>query len=350
MLYQTKNPHGGDIYAGKILLDYSANTNPLGTPPAVLQAISDALPQLHRYPDPYCRHLVQAISDFEGVPKEYILCGNGAAEIIYAYCRAVKPDLAVETAPAFAEYSAALTGVGCTVRRYYLRQENNFDLDERFLDFLIENKPQAVFLCNPNNPTGRLIPADLLQKILEFCADSGARLFLDECFLDLSDGGVSAKNLLADYPQLFILKAFTKSYGMAGVRLGYCICSDAALLAKMSAQVQPWNVSLLAQCAGVAALSESGFLQKTKQLITAERQWLKQQLEDIGFWVCPSSANYLLLHGRTDLHTELKKHGIAVRNCDNYCGLAPGWYRIAVRTHTENEQLISAVRLICGKE
>ena len=89
MLYQTKNPHGGDIYGTEVLLDFSANTNPFGTPKGVLDAICDALPDIHRYPDPYCRQLTQATAEFEAVPKEYILCGNGAADLIYAYCEAV---------------------------------------------------------------------------------------------------------------------------------------------------------------------------------------------------------------------------------------------------------------------
>lgn len=350
MLYQTKNPHGGDIYGETITLDYSANTNPFGTPQGVLDAMQNILPEIHHYPDPYCRKLIQALSDFEKVTKEHILCGNGAAELIYAYCEAVRPKLAVELAPTFSEYALGLERIGCQVERYILNQEQNFALDEPFLEYLAERKPEVVFLCNPNNPTGRLISASLLEKILTFCSQNGMRLFLDECFLDLSEGGISMKGFLNTHPELFILKAFTKSYGMAGVRLGYCLCSDRELLKKMSQSVQPWNVSALAQAAGVAASQEKEFLQKTRELTFTEREWLKKKLESIGFWVCPSSVNYLLFRGNPGLHTELKKHGIAIRNCDNYHGLSSGWYRIAVRLHEQNEQLISAIRLICEKE
>ena len=91
MLYDTKNPHGGDIYAGNVRLDFSANTNPFGTPESVLAAITRALPEVHRYPDPYCRALCAAIAAAEGVPEEYILCGSGAAELIYAFADAVAP-------------------------------------------------------------------------------------------------------------------------------------------------------------------------------------------------------------------------------------------------------------------
>lgn len=175
-------------------------------------------------------------------------------------------------------------------------------------------------------------------------------MFLDECFLDLSDDGISMKGFLKENPQLFILKAFTKSYGMAGVRLGYCLCSESELLERMSSLMQPWNVSVLAQEAGVAALREADFLEESRALIPTERSWLKSKLESLGFWVCPSKANYLLLEGAPGLHTALKEYGIAIRNCDNYCGLHAGWYRIAVRLHEQNEQLIAAVKKVCGKE
>ena len=343
MLYGITNPHGGDIYGGGVKLDFPANTTPFGTPKGILDAVSAALPEVHRYPDPYCRSLVDDIADFEGVDKKYILCGNGAAELIYAYCAAVHPKTALELAPTFSEYALGLTRVSCNVKYYYLTPDNDFRLDEHFLYHLEDTTPEAVFLCNPNNPTGALIEPELLKKILDFCKESHIRLFIDECFLDLSDDGISMKPYLQDYPNLFLLKAFTKSYGMAGIRLGYCLCSDAELLKAMAQAVQPWNVSSLAQAAGIAALKEGAFLQKTKALIQSERLWLKEKLEGFGFRVCPSSVNYLLFHGPEDLHQKLKQQGIAIRNCDNYPGLTSGWYRIAVRRHEENEILIAAI-------
>ena len=240
--------------------------------------------------------------------------------------------------------------MGCRVERYFLHQAQNFDLDERFLSFLEEKKPEVVFLCTPNNPTGRLLPLPLLEQILQYCAAQGARLFLDECFLDLTEDGVSAKSLLAAHPELLILKAFTKSYGMAGIRLGYCLCADSALLRRMAAASQPWNVSSLAQSAGVAALAEQDFLQRTLALVRKERRWLTDNLMALGFWVCPSQANYLLFRGPRGLREGLLRRGIAIRGCGNYSGLGDGWYRIAVRPHEENEALIAAIRQFCKEK
>ena len=155
-------------------------------------AIERALPELYRYPDPYCRTLVQTISEYEGVPKNFVLCGNGASELIYAYCGAVRPKRAMELAPTFSEYSLALRRTGCEVVRFALKQEENFDLREKFLPILAREKIDALFLCNPNNPTGRLIADDLLEEILRICREKNIALFVDECFLSLSDGGAGS--------------------------------------------------------------------------------------------------------------------------------------------------------------
>ena len=349
MLYKTNNPHGGDIYDTNIILDFSVNSNPLGTPESVLDGIRATLEQVRQYPDPYCRQLVQAVGEMEKVNNEQIICSNGAAELIYSYCEVIRPKRAVELAPTFSEYALALKRFDCVPQRYMLTQQNNFEVDDGFLSCLEQTKPEVIFLCNPNNPTGRVIAPSLLEKILCICKDENIRLFVDECFLDLSDGGESMKKYLNDYKGLFILKAFTKSYSMAGIRLGYGLTSDSSLLCKMGNTVQPWNVSLLAQAAGVIASKEKNFLHEAKRVIGKERLWLESELKKLGFWVCPSDANFLLFYGKEDLDIKLMENGIKIRNCSNYLGLKPGWFRIAVRLHKENEKLADAIKSICER-
>ena len=150
------------------------------------------------------------------------------------------------TAPTFAEYATALETVGCTVERHFLREENDFAVTEDILN-AVHPGIEMVFLCQPNNPTGQLAQPALVEALLHKCEAVGARLVVDECFLDLLPEGdtLSAKRLLQTSKHLVILKAFTKLYGMAGVRLGYCLCTDEALLARMQAAGQPWAVSSL---------------------------------------------------------------------------------------------------------
>ena len=343
MYYQTINPHGGDIYAAPAALDYSANTNPLGVPPAVIAAAAEALKRSDRYPDPYCRDLVKAIASAEGLPPETILCGNGASELIFTFCAAARPKKAASLAPTFSEYASALRLFGGETVLYPLRQEQDFLPDEGFLTWLRQEAPEAVFLCNPNNPTGRLFPSGLITKVITLCKQLGARLFVDECFLELSCGGESLKGELAGFPGLFILRAFTKSYGMAGLRLGYCLSADGALLKRMAELTPPWDVSIPAQAAGVAALGEGEFLRRAKALIDRERPRLKAALEAMGLYVCPSDVNYLLFRGPETLAGDLRSRGIALRECANFPGLGPGWYRMAVRTEEENDRLLAAM-------
>ena len=249
--------HGGDWAGyraefGRDALDFSANVSPLGLPEGVARAITAALPTADRYPDPLCRELRAKLALHEGVSAEQILCGNGAADLIFRLVWAKKPRRALVTAPTFAEYATALESVGCTVERFFLREQEDFAVTDAFCA-AIRPGVDMVFLCQPNNPTGQLTALPLVEQILHRCAACGTLLVVDECFLDfLPDHALhTAKGLLGE-GNLVILKAFTKLYGMAGVRLGYALSADESRLARMQAAGQPWAVSGLAQAAGIS--------------------------------------------------------------------------------------------------
>ena len=344
MLYNAKNPHGGDVYDGKVVLDLSENTNPFGTPESVKEAIRRSAELARRYPDPYCRKLTKKLAEREGVDADAILFGAGAAELIYSFAEAVKPKKAVMPAPTFSEYALALERFGTEIVRFTLDESEDFALTAAFADFIRSQRPDAVFVCDPNNPTGRAAEPGVMDGVLNACRETGARLFLDECFLDFTCGLRSMKDRLSDHKELIILRAFTKSFGMAGVRLGYVLSSDRELLYAMSRTVQPWNVSVTAQAAGEAALDERDFILKAAEYVRGERGRLKSELEKLGLRVFPSDANYLLFKGPTGLDGELMKRGIAIRSCANYEGLKTGFYRTAVKLEDENDTLIEAIK------
>ena len=154
----------------------------------------------------------------------------------------------------------------------------------------------------------------------------------------------SLKRSLSGFNNLFILKAFTKRYAMAGVRLGYGLCSNRKLLEKMELCVQPWNVSTMAQAAGIQALEETEYVEKGRQLVFQEAQWLKEEMTRIGYQVFPSEANYVFFKGPEELFDFCLRKRILIRDCSNYSGLRKGYYRVAVRTHEENQELIRAMR------
>lgn len=338
--------HGGDWAGyraefGCDALDFSANVSPLGLPAGVAAAITNALPTADRYPDPLCRELRAALAGAEGVPADWILCGNGAADLIFRLTLAVRPRRALLPAPTFAEYEAALQTVGCAVQRVFLREENEFAVTEEFID-AVTPETDIVFLCQPNNPTGQVTPPALVERLVRRCAECGAVLVVDECFLDfLPDRDAwTAKQLLRDTPQLIILKAFTKLYAMAGVRLGYALCGDATLLEKMRGAGQPWAVSSLAQAAGLAALQETAYAGAVRALIAEQRPRMAAGLRALGLRVMDGQANYLLFRATPDFGEKLRRRGAVVRSCANYPGLDAAWYRTAVRTAEENTRLL----------
>ena len=344
--------HGGDIVGARAvwqgeLLDFSANLNPLGMPESVRKAAEDAVQEAIHYPDPLCRELCAAIARRNSVAPEQVLCGNGAADLVFRLAFSQRPRRVLVTAPTFSEYQDAVQAAGGEVVYHRLTPENDFDLTEAVLDDL-DHSLDMAFFCTPNNPTGRLIDRDLMLRILERCREKGIRVVVDECFLSLSDPGeqISLAGELEKFPNLVLLRAFTKSYAMPGLRLGYCLSADAALLDGLSRCAQPWSVSGPAQAAGLAALAEPEHPAQARQLIAVERAWLTGALRALGLQVFPSQVNYILFRapGVDALKERLLVHGVLIRSCANYVGLGSDYYRVAVRPHRENEGLIGAMK------
>ena len=270
MLYGVKNPHGGDRYGDGIALDFSANVSPLGTPRSVTDAIERALPELYRYPDPYCRTLVQTISEYEGVPKNFVLCGNGASELIYAYCGAVRPKRAMELAPTFSEYSLALRRTGCEIVRYALDQNENFDLRENFLPFLAREKIDALFLCNPNNPTSTAITRKDMRLILDVCKQHDIFVMVDETYVEFAENmdEITAVPLTNFYNNIIILRGTSKFFAAPGLRLGYAITGNPDLIKAINTRKNPWTINSLAVIAGELMFTDTDYIEKTKSLIS----------------------------------------------------------------------------------
>ena len=345
-----RSDHGGDVTGfelqyGRRPVDFSASLNPMGMPPGVREAAIRAVAEAEHYPDPYGRRLTAALAGQLGVAREALILGNGAADLIHRYVQAVKPHCALLPAPSFAEYGRALAAAGCGVRQYLLRAEDGFDLDERILGEITE-EIDLIFLCQPGNPTGRLIAHPLLERILERCGQTGTRVLLDECFLSFVDGGeaLSLVPELEKHRGLFILGSFTKLYAMAGLRLGYGLCADGPLMEALTLSGQPWGVSTVAQAAGLAALEEGRYVARSRELIRTERAWLWERLVVLWVEVLGGAANYLFFRlPGVDLAEALAQRGYLIRDCANFPGLGEGYYRVAVRTPEENRGLIKAV-------
>jgi threonine-phosphate decarboxylase len=333
--------HGGDIYGdARVRLDFSVNVSPLGMPDAAKRAVVEQLDAFSRYPDRQCRALRRALSQKHGIPPEKILCGNGAADLIFRICACFKPGRALALAPTFSEYERPVVLFGGRAREHRLRESEGFELTDELLSALAPDV-EILFLCNPNNPTSRLAAPDLLRRAAEICARNGTLMMVDECFIEFTRG-TSMLPLLGEFPNLLILRAFTKFYALAGLRLGYLLGNE-ALLSRIADFGPEWSVSTAAQAAGLGALKEPGWAERTREVVEAERAFLAEALSALGLSVFPSDANFLLIKSSAPLGEPLKARGILVRDCSSFTGLDARFVRVGLKKRKENQALIRAV-------
>ena len=212
--------HGGDIKGfqeeyGTRPLDFSANIAPLGVPAEVREAVCAALDDVANYPDPLCRDLVRALAAHDTVDERCILCGNGSSDLLFRLVAAVKPRCALVCAPTFAEYEQALATTNAALDFYPLSEQYDFAVRDDFADFITPETDLAV-ICQPNNPSGATVSHELMERILEKCTQCNTTLLVDECFVGFLDDphSISVVPWLERYPNLVVLKAFTKLYGI----------------------------------------------------------------------------------------------------------------------------------------
>ncbi len=351
--------HGGDIYTNSgIQYDFSVSLNPLGPPEGAVSAVRESAARIQCYPDPKCRALYEALSGSLGVPRGNILVGNGASALLRAAAQAVRPAHVYLPAPTYGGYETALRQTDAQIHRLCLREEDEFALTDAFVrefegaaaQASQRNSDRILFLCNPNNPVGSCIDEGLLLRILGICEERGIYCILDECYMELTQDGAqrSMTGRLREYPHLLVLRAFTKTYAMPGVRLGYMLGADKSLLERIALQLEEWSVSLPSQEAGLAALGDAQYLPRARKACAAERAFLAEGLAGRGMKVYDGTANFILFASGEPLFEKLRARGILIRDCAGIPGLTPVkgskyYYRVGVRGRSENEALLEAL-------
>jgi len=350
--------HGAEVHGAaeqsgfkpQEILDFSSNVNPLGPSKRALDAAREAFSEITAYPDSNSNQLRQVIaSHFSGINRDNIVIGNGSTELMYLFAEAFlkRGDKALMVAPSFGEYESAVRKTGESPK--FVRLGSNFQIEaEAFKTAMAGCK--MVFLCNPNNPTSKLIPKDTLTDILETALENDVLVFLDEDFLEFVDNEKSLTMIskIAKLPNLFVLRSFTKIFGLTGLRVGYGITSkeiaDVLLCSKI-----PWNINCLGQAAAAAALNDEEHLKITNELIKKEKAWLNGQLGVFkGFSFESPDANFFFIDIRNSditansLKHRLLKQGILIRDCSSFNGLNEFYIRVAIKTREENIRLIEA--------
>ena len=214
--------HGGEIYDKRIELDFSVSLNPMPCPKEVQEAVRQAALEVSVYPDIRQRAFREAVAMAENTPADNIVGGNGASELLMAIVNMVRPKKALLPVPSFYGYEHVLRACSAEIEQYYLDESVGFELGEDFVHTITEFT-DMVILGNPNNPTGRLISEDVLVKIMDRCRETGTTLVVDECFIRLTEGSTSARDYIDEYPNLFVVDAYTKLFSIPGVRVGFVI-------------------------------------------------------------------------------------------------------------------------------
>lgn len=329
------------------ILDFSANINPWTSSLGIEEIVRVNLKDIYHYPDPQYTELIKQISQYLGVDRENILAGNGSTELIYLVARALLPRRALIFAPTFFEYERALKTCGGEPKFLFLKESRGFSVNIQKIIEVTEDV-EAVFICNPNNPTGTFSPKEKLLELVKITEEREITLILDESYLDFKYPGESLVKEAQETRHLLVLRSFTKFFGIAGLRLGYGV-GGRHLIEKMAHFKEPWTVNCLAQAVGIYLLRNEHRIKKIREAVNKESEFLFGQLSRItGLKPYPPEANFLLVKIETELSSsklqeELAKKGILIRDCSNFVGLNDKFFRVAVRKREENLRLIDGL-------
>ena len=361
-----EHKHGGNINKIKEdfnispdeIMDFSVNTNFLGPPEEIYELLQKNTLHIKDYPEPNSKTMKKTIADKICLNDGNIIIGNGATEIIYQFVKIVNPTKALIISPTFSEYKFAVKSINGEIEHYLLTSENGFSFDEdRLLKKINQNQYDMVFICNPNNPTGKLILNDQIKNLLNVLKDSNTKLIVDESFIDFvqEKNKYTAVNFINQFENIFIIRSFTKIFSIPGIRLGYGIGSD-DIINEIEKNRDPWSVNIFAQIIGEKLINYHQYYHQSREIIFRERDVLHNLLSQIdGIKPLYPGANFILLNisqtGKTstEIARELGKEGIIIRNCNSFKSLEEDYIRVAVRGRSENMKLIKNLKKVCQR-
>lgn len=351
--------HGGDILSmarqlgcgvGE-LIDLSSNLTPLGMPPGLREALSEKLLEISFLPESGSETLISLFAGKYGCKPPQVLAGNGTTEFIYAVPPSVQSRRALIVAPTYADYQTASAWAGLTVDFFTLLADEDFALDFNRLSARLRGG-ELVFLCNPNNPTGRVAPT---RALLDFIlAHPASEFLIDESYLPFVD-----EPSLAGFPlpaNLFLLCSSSKIYGIPGLRLGFLVANEEKM-ARFAARRKPWGVNRLAQVAGEYLLAHGDdYVQAVRDFIGEIRPGFVARLAALpGVQVVPGAANFILcrLTGpmtAARLREAMLGQRIMIRDCSNFTGLDAHYFRVSLQEAGRNERCLAALAEILGEK
>ena len=330
------------------IIDFSSNVNPhiisdLG------KYVLEGLEKSRSYPDINYTNLRNNISDYIKVDSELIIPGNGATEIIYLLMKSIKRRLAILN-PTFSEYGRGAKLNNLEIIDFHLKEENNFSID---LDEIQKNmdKFDSLFVCNPNNPNGKVKD---LNELLDLRIENDKLLIVDETFMEFvgEEEKYSLINKIEQTPNLFILKAVTKFFGMPGLRLGYGVTSNKQIIKNIYEYKEPWTINSFAENLSNYLFKDKEYINGSKNYYINERKFMLEELRKISrLKVYDTDTNFVLIKLDDDEANSLKlelfeKYNILIRDASNFIGLDKSYIRVAIKSHNDNKVLIESLRKI----
>ncbi|MDZ5711192.1 pyridoxal phosphate-dependent aminotransferase [Jeotgalibacillus haloalkalitolerans] len=342
-LYESLN-----LSAPEDIIDFSENSMPAGPPAHLKEQWDQWYNAISSYPDPEGRGLKKQIAKKHQVKESQVLLGNGASELMMTALRSFQGKTVGVIHPAFSEYERVIQANGAMVHHFYTNESMSFQPDEDEIHSFLSKPDCALFICNPNNPTGILLKKETILSWLKTAEKSGSTLLLDEAFIDMAGEHYS----LADHtgsPSLIIFRSMTKMYSIAGLRLGYLL-SNEQTVKEISQWLPHWNVNQLALLAGETVLQEPSYTEKVCSFTQKERSRFTDALRDLGFKISDSAANYVCIQPPDPQQTEelwrfLLREGLVLRHTYNYRGLDGSWLRVGIKLPEQNKKLIEAITL-----
>jgi len=330
------------------IIDFSSNITPLGIPHSVKLIIKQNIDKIQFYPDPNSDTVISSLEKYTQLSKSNIIVGNGAIEILYNFCFAFlsKTTKVLIHVPTFQEYETAVKLSNSKISYF-----KSLNLSEDINSFILQIPNNGcVFLCNPNNPTGELLSKKELLSIIIAAKKLKTIVFIDECFIELvPKSNESVISYVKKYDNIFILRSLTKSFGLPGLRIGYA-CGSKEIIKILQKIKIPWSVNSLAQDAANAVIKNISHIKKSNIIIQKESKYLEDNISNLnGFECISSSTNFILIktkYDSTKLQTKLLKNKILIRDCKNFRGLNNHYIRIAVKSHKDNVQLVSALEKV----
>ncbi len=348
--------HGGQLHhiaerfsiATSLLLDFSANINPDGPPPAVITTLRSCLNDLStltHYPDLLETQLKRAIATYACVDPQNIIVANGFVPLLEATLRTLNIRSCNLPMPAFIEYRKTLLRAGVSIEPYFLSAESSFNYNAADI---LAGKHNAILLANPQNPSGVCHDIAHVRDIVAKASEKDTFVLLDEAFIDyVPHNSLSAAT--EEFLNLIVFRSVTKFYGIPGLRVAYAV-TNPALASSINESLPPWSITTLASRAVATALEDHPYADRARRENLHRRNTLKKDLESLDLVVYPSDANFLLFALTPVIDPDrfwertIVDHHIVLRNCANYEGLATGHFRAAVRTSEDNVRLYRALK------